>query len=72
MTIARRLTSTGTMYISGEFDEVTLSVIRLTTTTYYAVEFDEYTINGGSTQMRETNAGVVLVSNELDEYNKPT
>lgn len=72
MTVARRITSTGTMFISGEFDEITTSTIRLTTATYFAVEFDEFTINGGSVQLRETNTGVVLVSREFNEVDKPT
>lgn len=70
-TLARRITSTGTMFISGEFDEITQSTIRLTTTTYFASEFDEHSINGGSTAMRETAAGVVLVSREFNEVDKP-
>ena len=44
-TIASRLTSTGTLFISGEFNEVTQSTIRLTTTTYYAAQFDEVSMN---------------------------
>ena len=44
-TVASRLTSTGTLFISGEFNEVTQSTIRLTTTTYYAAQFDEVNIN---------------------------
>ena len=66
-TVASRLTSTGTLFISGEFNEVTTSTIRLTTTTYYAAQFDEVSINGGSVAKRETNTGTLLVSNRFDE-----
>jgi hypothetical protein len=41
--VAARLTSTGTLFISGEFDEVTTSTIRVNTTTQYAKLFDEVT-----------------------------
>ena len=70
-TVARRLTSTGTMFISGEFNEITTSTIRLTTTTYYAALFDEVSINGGSVAMRETSTGTVLVAREFNEVDKP-
>ena len=64
---ASRITSSGTLFISGEFDEVTTSTIRLTTTTYYAAQFDEVSINGGAVAKRETNTGTLLVSNSFDE-----
>ena len=70
--VASRLTSTGTLFISGEFNEVTTSTIRLTTTTYYAARFDEVSINGGAVAKRETNTGTLMVSNGFDEVNKPT
>jgi len=69
--VASRLTSTGTLFISGEFNEVTTSTIRLTTTTYYAAGFDEVSIRGGSVAKRETTTGTLLVSNGFDEVNKP-
>jgi len=68
--VARRLTSTGTMFISGEFDEVTTSSIRLTTTTYYAALFDEVSMYGG-VAMRETSTGTLLVANGFNEVDKP-
>jgi hypothetical protein len=71
-TVASRLTSTGTLFISGEFDEVTTSTIRLTTITYYAAQFDEVSINGGAVAKRETNTGTLLVSNGFNEVDKPT
>ena len=71
-TVASRLTSSGTLFISGEFDEVTGSTIRLTPTTYYAAEFDEVSINGGAIAKRETNTGTLLVSNSFNEVDKPT
>lgn len=70
-TIARRLTSTGTLFISGELDEITTSTIRLTTTTYFAAEFDEVSLFGGAVAMRETSTGTLLVSNGFNEVDKP-
>lgn len=70
-TVARRLTSTGTLFISGEFDEITGTAIKLTTTTYYAAEFDEVTLFNGAVAMRETNTGSLLVSNGFNEVDKP-
>jgi hypothetical protein len=64
---ASRITSSGTLFISGEFNEVTTSTIRLTTSTHYAAQFDEVSINGGSVAKRETNTGTLLVSNGFDE-----
>jgi hypothetical protein len=69
--VARRLTSTGTMSISGEFDEITTSTIRLSTTTYYAALFDEVSMNGNSVAMRETSTGTLLVANGFNEVDKP-
>ncbi len=71
-TIARRLTADGILSISGEFDEVTQSTISLTTTTYYAATFDEVTINGGGTAMRETSTGTIMVAAQLNEVDKPS
>ena len=70
--VASRLTSTGTLFISGEFNEVTTSTMRLTTTTYYAALFDEVSIYGGSVAKRETNTGTLMVSRGFNEVNKPT
>lgn len=70
MTIARRLTSTGTVFISGEFDEVTQTTIRLTTATYFAAGFDEVTKPAG-VAMRETNTGTIFIAGEFNEVNKP-
>jgi len=42
-TIASRITSTGTLFTSGEINEVTASTIRVNTTTQYAALFDEVT-----------------------------
>lgn len=70
--IARRLTSTGTMFISGEFNEITTSSIRLTTSTYFSAQFDEVTMFGDSVAMRETSTGTIFVSNGFNEVNKPT
>jgi hypothetical protein len=46
--VASRITSTGTLFISGEFDEVTTSTLRITTTTQYAAYFDEVTYSSTS------------------------
>lgn len=70
MTIARRLTSTGNVSISGEFDEVTQTTIRLTTANYFASEFDEVTKPVG-VAMRETNTGNILIAGEFNEVDKP-
>jgi lipopolysaccharide export system protein LptC len=70
--VAARLTSTGTLFISGQFDEVTTSTIRVNTTTQYAALLDEVSINGGSVAKRETNTGTLLVSNGFNEVDKPT
>lgn len=69
--VASRLTSTGTLFISGEFNEVTTSTIKLTTTTYYAARFDEVSIYSGSVAKRETTTGTLLVSNGFNEIDKP-
>jgi hypothetical protein len=69
--VASRLTSTGTLFISGEFNEVAQSNIKLTTTTYYAAMFDEVSIYGSGVAKRETSTGTFLVSNGFNEVNKP-
>lgn len=66
-TTAARINNSGTLFISGEFNEVTTSTIRINTTTQYAAQFDEVSINGGSVAKRETNTGTLLVSNRFDE-----
>lgn len=71
MTIARRLSSSGKISISGEFDEVTLTSIRITPDFYYAAQFDEVTLNGGATAMRETSTGTIFCADGFDEVNKP-
>jgi hypothetical protein len=70
-TVASRLTSTGTLFISGEFDEVTGTAIKLTTTTYYAAKFDEVSLFSGAVTRRETSTGTILVSNGFNEVDKP-
>lgn len=60
------------MFISGEFDEVTTSTIRLTTASYFSAFFDEVALFGGSVAMRETSTGTVLVANGFNEVDKPT
>jgi len=71
MTIGRRVTSVGAVSISGEFDEVTQTTIRLTTANYFAAEFDEITIAGGAVALREINTGVIQCAGELNEVDKP-
>jgi hypothetical protein len=70
-TIASRLTSSGELSISGEFDEVTQSSISLTPTNHFAAQLDEVTIYLSNVAKRETNTGVLQVSNGFDEVNKP-
>ena len=70
-TIASRLTSTGTLFISGEFDEVTGTAIKLSTSSYLAAEFDEVSLFGSGVAKRETSTGTVLVSNGFNEVDKP-
>jgi len=41
---------------------------KTTSTTVYATEFDEVTINGGSVAKREINTGVLQVKNIFDEF----
>jgi hypothetical protein len=65
--VASRITSAGTLFISGEFNEVTTSTLRITTTTQYAAHFDEVSMYGSSIAKRETNTGTLLVSNGFDE-----
>lgn len=72
-TVAARLTSTGTLFISGEFNEITTSTIRITTTTYFAAEFDEvsiYPLTNGIAK-RELNTGKLMVANGFNEVDKP-
>ena len=66
-TTAARLTSTGTLFISGEFNEVTTSTIRITTATQFAAQFDEVSIYGSAVAKRETSTGTLLVSNGFNE-----
>jgi hypothetical protein len=70
MTVARRLTSTGSVFISGEFDEITHTSIKLTTANYFASEFDEVTKPAG-VAMRETSTGQILIAGEFNEVDKP-
>ena len=44
-TTAARINNSGTLFISGEFNEVTTSTLRVTTSTQYAAEFNEVTYN---------------------------
>ena len=66
-TVASRLTSTGTLIINGQFDEVTGTAIKLTTATHFAAQFDEVSQFGSAVARRETSTGTILVSNGFDE-----
>jgi hypothetical protein len=70
-TIASRLTSSGELFISGEFDEVTQSSISLTPNNQFAAQLDEVSIYLGNIAKREINTGILQVSNGFDEVNKP-
>lgn len=47
-TLATRITSTGTLFVNGSFDEVTTSSHRVSTNTVYASFLDEVTYNASS------------------------
>lgn len=69
MTIATRLTSLGTLYVNGSFDEITTATIRTTTDTVYAATFDEVSFFGNSSfAQRVTNTGTHFVVREFDEF----
>lgn len=69
MALTTRLTNTGTLHINGEFDEVAQSTISVTSTTYFAGELDEITINpiAGGLAKREIIDGTLQVAGEFDE-----
>lgn len=67
-TVASRLTSTGTLLISGEFNEVAGTAIRLTVNNQYAAFFDEVTLQGvPNLAKRESNTGTIFVTGFFDE-----
>lgn len=74
MVVATRLTSQGIFQIKGEFDEVTKTTIGINSTSVFAREFDEVTINPITNGLakRETNDGRILVSGYFDEQNPPS
>ena len=47
-TLATRITSTGTLFVNGSFDEITTSSHRVSTNTVYASFLDEVTYNANS------------------------
>ena len=47
-TLATRITSTGTLFVNGSFDEITTSTHRVSTNTVYASFLDEVTYNANS------------------------
>ena len=47
-TLATRITSTGTLFVNGSFDEITISTHRVSTNTVYASLLDEVTYNANS------------------------
>jgi hypothetical protein len=71
MPIVTRLTFNGNYLVNGTFDEytsITPSKFRTSSNTVYALELDEYTINGGSIAKRENQSGVLQVSGIFDEF----
>ena len=64
--VARRITSTGSLYLSNTIDEVSTTTIRLTTDTFYVSEFDEVSLVT-SPAYRESSTGIVYTSGELLE-----
>jgi hypothetical protein len=69
MTAATRLTSNGTLFITGYFDEVTKNTISKNVSVVTSSEFDEVTLanNGINVARRYTRDGKILVYTELDE-----
>jgi hypothetical protein len=69
MTTATRLTSNGTLFITGYFDEVTKNTISKNVSVVTSSEFDEVTLanNGINVARRYTRDGKILVYTELDE-----
>jgi hypothetical protein len=69
MIIATRLTSQGVFQIQGEFDEVSRTTIGSNSTSVFAKEFDEITINPITNGLakRETKDGIIMVSGYFDE-----
>ena len=71
-TVASRLTSTGTLFISGEFNEISVGYTKLDLSgNQYAQLFDEVSMYGNSVAKRETNTGTLMVANGFNEVNKP-
>jgi hypothetical protein len=66
-TVASRLTSAGTLFINGEFDEISGVVIKTTIANNFSAEFDEVSMFGDAVAKRETSTGTLLVSNGFDE-----
>ena len=59
--VASRLTSAGVLSIAGEFDEVTKTIISLTTTNQYAALLDEITLSSTAPLDLTTNVAQVFV-----------
>lgn len=68
--VARRITSTGSLYLSNTIDEVSTTTIRLTTDTFYVSEFNEVSLVT-SPAYRESSTGIVYTSGELSELSIP-
>lgn len=69
MTVATKLTSNGTLFITGYFDEVTQNTITANAAVVTASEFDEVTLENNNINVarRLTKDGKTLVYTELDE-----
>jgi Concanavalin A-like lectin/glucanases superfamily len=70
MAISEKLDNTGILYIKGELDEVTGSMVSSNDTVYFAGEFDEVTISpisGGLAKRIHAN-GLIQVANYFDDY----
>lgn len=71
MPITTRLTSNGTYFVNGTFDETDLNgTNRISTNTVFTAELDEITINpvSGGVSKKELSTGVLQVANEFDEF----
>jgi hypothetical protein len=62
-----RLSSTGTLYSNAEFNEITKTIVSVSSTTVYAKTFDEVTIHNRSVAQSITNTGTLRIAGEFNE-----
>lgn len=66
-TTITKLFPTGILQSSVQFDEVTYSTIKVSTSSVYAAQFDEVSLAAGTAE-RRTSTGTYMVSGYFDEY----